>query len=173
MSRRLFTNARGVAATEFALVLPFLALLYLGGYQLADAISAYRKVTLATRTVADLTSQYTSLTDTDLDAILNASQQVMAPYKIANAKLTVSQVSTDGSGNTKVAWSRGLPTSEALTVGSTYTLPTTIKQNNTSLIIASIRYNYVPNVSAMIGTLPMRDDIIMSPRASTSVKKVQ
>jgi Flp pilus assembly protein TadG len=172
MIAALIRDTRAVSAVEFAIVLPFLILLYVGGYQLADAISAYRKVTVATRTIADITSQYTSVTDNELDQILAASQQVMAPYKVSNAKLVVSQISIDNLGNAKVSWSRGLNMT-ALTAGSAYTVPTSIKQNNTSLIIATTRYDYVPTVaSSMIGTISMRDDIVMSPRAASTVRKI-
>lgn len=171
MIRALARDTRGVSATEFAIVLPFLVLLYLGGYQLSDAISANRKVTTATRTIADLTSQYTSVSDVDLDTILDASQQVMAPYKVENAQLIVSQVKVDGSGNVKVDWSRS-KNGTALTPGTNYTLPAAIKQNNTSLIVSTITYNYVPVVaSSIFGTIPLRDQIMMSPRASSTVKK--
>src|SRR5438045_1745239 len=99
MMRRLLSDRRGVAAAEFAMSLPFLVLLYLGGYQLSDAISAYRKVAVATRTVADLTSQYTSVSDDEVNTILNASTQVLYPYKVSAAKVTVSQIKMDASGN--------------------------------------------------------------------------
>lgn len=172
MRRSLVHDSRGVSATEFAIVLPFLLLLYVGGYQLSDAISAYRKVTTATRTVADLTTQFTTISNADLDAILAASQQVMSPYPISKAKLVVSQVSIDAKGAATVSWSRGRNTGE-LVKGSAYTLPASIKQNNTSLIVASIQFDYVPTVApTLIGAIPMRDDIIMSPRASSTVKKV-
>lgn len=165
-------DTRGIAVTEFAIVLPFLVLLYVGGYQLTDAISAYRKVTMSARTVADLTTQYTQVTNTDLDTILGASRQVMAPYDVDDAKLVVSQVSVDGQGIAKVNWSRGMNTS-GLKIGDNYTLPSTVKQNNTSLIVASIEYTYTPDfASSIIGTIPLREDIIMSPRASSTVKKI-
>ena len=171
MIARLARDTRGVSVIEFAIVLPFLIALYLGGYQLSDAISAYRKVTTATRTVADVTSQFASVSDTELDAVLAASQQVMTPYKVANAQLTVSQIVVSNGGAATVDWSRGLNT-PALKTGDPYTLPENIKQKNTSLIIATIRYNYVPIVApALIGTIPMRDVIIMSPRVTDTIKK--
>lgn len=171
MIARLLRDTRAVSATEFAIVLPFLVTLYLGGYQLSDAISAYRKVTTATRTVADLTSQFPAVSDSDLDTVLAASQQVMTPYKVQNAQLTVSQVIVSSTGDATVDWSRGLNTQE-LKKGDPYTLPASIKQKNTSLIIATIKYNYVPIVApTLIGTIPMRDDIIMSPRATDTIKK--
>lgn len=172
MTRRFWADQRGVSAVEFAICLPFIVLLYLGGYQLSDSISAYRKVTAATRTVADLTSQSTSVTASDLDTILNASTQILSPYKISAAKLTVSQIYTDPNGVSTVDWSRGLNIN-ALTKGTSFTLPGTIKQNGTYVIVASINYTYTPVAGlALLGSIPMHDQIIMSPRASNSVTGV-
>ena len=165
----LAPERRGVALVEFAFCLPFLVLLYVGGYQLTDGISAYRKVTTATRTIADLTSQYTAVTDSDLDTILNASQQVMAPYAQENAKMMVSQISIDNNNKSTVDWSCGKNTI-GLTPGDKFTIPTAIKQPNTSVIVAEIIYTYTPTVaSSLIGTIPMEDNIIMSPRATVSI----
>jgi Flp pilus assembly protein TadG len=168
-SRSILSNERGVALIEFALSLPFLILLYVGGYQLTDALTAYRKVTITTRSVADLASQYTSIYDTDLDKVLNASQQIMSPYSIANVKLTVSQINVDGSGTARVDWSRGKNT-EALNEGDTFDIPASIRQNNSSLIISDVTYNYIPVIASdMIGPITFRDRIIMSPRATDSI----
>jgi len=169
--RRLIGDTRGVAVVEFAISLPFLVLLYIGGYQLSDAIFAYRKVTYASRALADLTSQYSVVTDQDLDTILNASQQLMAPYSPNNAKMTISQIKIDGNGVSTVDWSRGKNVS-GLTKDAAFTLPASIKTPGTSLIVASIEYNYQPTLGAsLIGTIPMRDQIILHPRSVASITR--
>lgn len=170
MIRRLALETRAVSAVEFALCLPFLVTLYIGGYQLSDAISAYRKVTTTTRAVADLTSQYTAVTDSDLQTVLLAAQQIMAPYDLNNAKLTVSQIKIDGSGNATVAWSAGKNVN-ALTTGASFTLPAAIRQPNTYLIVAGVDYQYVPTLaSTLIGSFTMRDQVILSARAAPCIK---
>lgn len=170
IAARLIRDRRGVSLVEFALCLPFLMLLYIGGYQLSDGISAYRKVTTTTRTIADLTTQYTSLTTGDLDTILNASTQVLAPYKISAGSFVVSQIKIDASGNSTVDWSRG-KNSSGLTVGATFAVPASIKVNNTWLIVATVNYTYTPvAASGMIGTIPLQETIYMNPRASPQVK---
>lgn len=169
---RLGRDRRGVSAVEFAFVLPMLVLIYVAGYQLSDAIAANRKVTIATRAIADLTTQYVTVTDTSLDTILAASQQIMTPYSAANATAIVSEISIDKDRNATVTWSRPL-NGAALIVGAPYTLPDNIRLANTSLIIATMDYNYVPKIaSKMIGTIPMRDQIIMSPRRSADIPKI-
>jgi Flp pilus assembly protein TadG len=168
---RLIRDGRGVALVEFAMVLPVLMMLFVGGYQISDAVAAQRKITAAARTIADLTSQYTTVTDSDLDTILNASEQVMAPYAQTNARMTVSQIDIDATRRSKVGWSRGKNTAK-LAAGSEFAVPDSIKQANTSLIVARIDYQYIPGIAAsMIGQIPLSETIIMSPRASATVVK--
>jgi Flp pilus assembly protein TadG len=148
---------------------PILMLLFVGGYQLSDALFAYRKVTLATRTISDLTTRYAKVSNSDLDMILNASQHVMSPYQPSAAQMTVSQIDTDDKGKSTVAWSRGKNTS-GLPLNSDFTLPSTIKQNSTSLIVSQIVYTYTPVIATgVLGTIPLKEQMIMSPRASDKI----
>lgn len=165
----LVRDDRGVALIEFAFAVPILVMLFVGGYQLSDALFAYRKVTLATRTISDLASRFTAVNDADLDTILNASQQVMAPYKPSAATMTVSQILIDAAGNAKVDWSRGKNTAR-LEEGSDYVLPRDVRQPNTALIVSELKYTYVPVVAkSMLGTIVLKEKMIMSPRASSTI----
>jgi Flp pilus assembly protein TadG len=167
--RRLKRDARGVALLEFAFVAPILLVLFVGGYQLMDATSAYRKVTRTVRTLADLTTQSTSLTPDQATQILNASNKVMAPYPTANAVLRISQVQISATGVATISWSCAMNGSGYIQ-GSPVSLPAGMNQPSTYLIYSEINYNYVPNVaSSMIGPIPLRDTILMSPRNSNSI----
>lgn len=171
--RRLAGDQRGLALIEFAMVLPVLLLLYLAGYQIQDALSCNRKVTIATRAIADLTTQYSVLTPGQTDDILNASKQIMAPYNVANATLQVVEVYTDTKGQTTVQWCR-TPGQDcaSLTKGTAYTLPTTIKTNDTYMIVAKVIYAYKPAVTfSVVKPLTLGDVIYMSPRVSKSVDR--
>ena len=53
-------NASGVALIEFAMVVPILIVLFIGGFQLMEATSVYRKVTTTARSLSDLSTQYIS-----------------------------------------------------------------------------------------------------------------
>ncbi|MGJ3626060.1 TadE/TadG family type IV pilus assembly protein [Sphingomonas sp. MMS24-JH45] len=165
---RLSHDRRGTSAIEFAIALPVLILLFTGGFQLSDAVSVYRKVTTTSRALADLTSQYVTVNDAQLDKILAASTQVMAPYSTTDAKLVVSEIKTDAAFQTKVVWSRARNTT-ALRVGDTVNIPAALKIANTYAIIARVTYTYRPVFgNSYIGTIPMGDTIIMLPRASDS-----
>lgn len=167
--RPLAHDERGTALIEFAFVLPFLVLLFIGGFQLMDAISAYRKVGGTVRALADLTTQNTTMSDTQADEILNASRQVMAPYSPANAVLRISQIKVDQNSRATVSWSRAL-NGTALTKNSDFPLPATLNVADKYYIYSEINYTYRPNLaSSMIGTIPLTQKIFMSPRNSSFI----
>src|SRR5918998_5111232 len=82
--------ARGVAAIEFAMVLPLMVLMYLGATELTFGINTDRKLTFLSRTVADLTGRVPKLTATLMGDIFDASLAVMAPYKSDDVRMVVS-----------------------------------------------------------------------------------
>src|SRR3954471_12271791 len=73
-------DKRGVSAVEFAMLLPLMVTLYIGGVEVSSAIAVDRKVTLVARTLGDLVAQSTSVNDTDMTNILNAATSVVQPY---------------------------------------------------------------------------------------------
>jgi Flp pilus assembly protein TadG len=162
----------GIALVEFALTVPFLLMLYLGAAQVCDTVAAQRKVTLTTRTVADIASQYSSVSDANLDQILAASSRVMSPYG-GNPTIILSQITMDGGGNPKVSWSRAL-NGTRLTLNSAYTaLPASIRTPNSSVIVAQTSYNYTPEFGGFItSSIGLGELVYMTPRTVVHITKV-
>ena len=159
-------DRRGVSAVEFAMLLPLMVTLYLGAVEISQGVAIDRKVTLTTRTVADLASQVSTISDSDMTNLLNASTSVIAPYNSSNLKVTVSQVTIDANGTAKIAWS-DTRNGTAQTVGATVSLPTALKIPNTSLIWSQVSYDYRPTIGYVItGTLNLSDQIYMRPRTA-------
>lgn len=171
-ARRIGSDKKGTALLEFALTLPVLLMLYLGCVQICDAVAVYRKTTTTTRTIADLTAQYTQVSDTELDSIMSASSQVMAPYATTGLRMVLTQVTVSAAGVATVDWSRGSGVA-ADTVGSTYTLPAGVAVNGTSLVIGKVNYDYVANLGGIVRTdIPLGDTIYMYPRSTPKIPKV-
>ena len=167
--RRLARDKRGVSAVEFAMLLPLMITLYLGGVELSQAVAIDRKVTLISRTLADLVAQVTSVNSTDMTNILAASSAIIAPYAPGSLKITVSSVTIDSNNVAKIAWSKTL-NGTARTVGTVVTLPTALNVANTSLIWGEASYGYTPTMGYVItGTLTLSDQIYMRPRLSDTV----
>jgi Flp pilus assembly protein TadG len=163
-------DQRGVAAIEFALVLPFMLTLYLGVVELSKGYMASQRMTLVARTLADITAQQqqlqtgntTNITDTIMSNIFGASAAIMAPYDQTKLTMTVSQVlltnKADGTCcQAKTDWTitknggtarpcQVLSPANPAPVSVT-TIPTgftTSPSTTGALIVADVTYSYTP-----------------------------
>jgi Flp pilus assembly protein TadG len=168
--RHLRDDRRGVAAVEFAIVLPFMLLLYIGGVELGDGMAIKVKVTDTAHIIADLVTQNSTVNQASLNCILNASSATIAPYASSKLIVTVSEVSTDASGVAKVAWSQSL-NGTARPVGQPVTLPSSLTgQASISMILGEVSYAYTPNLGYTItGTMNLADSYFLYPRNSPSI----
>jgi Flp pilus assembly protein TadG len=165
---------RGTALIEFAITVPVLLTLYLGCVQICDVVAVYRKTTTTTRTIVDLASQYVKVDDGDLQTILDASSQVMAPYSTTKLRMVVTQVSVSAAGVATVDWSKPSGTGAVADVqDSVYTLPTGVAVNGTSIIIGKVNYDYLADIGGLMHTdIPLADTIYMYPRSIVKIPKV-
>ena len=171
--RRLMRERRGVSAVEFALILPVMITLFIGGSEVTQGITIKRKVTIATRTIADLVSQDVSVTDADLTAIFAATTTVLAPYSTASFKITITNVWIDADGNVSVVWSKGYNGATERTTGSSVTLPNGLNAfPKTSLLWAEAEYKYTPTIGYVIsGSIDLKDKVYLRPRLTSCVKR--
>ncbi len=170
--RRLLRDQRGVSAVEFAMLLPLMLTLYIGGSEVSRAIAIDRKVTLVSRSLGDLVAQSTTVTTDDVTKILSAATAVIAPYSDTPLKITVSSVKIDNAGVAKVCWSDAK--NGATAKSGIVTLPGNGVLNvaNTSLIWAEATYDFVPVVGyGIISNMTLKDQIYMRPRLSDSVSR--
>jgi Flp pilus assembly protein TadG len=171
LAQRFARDSRGVAAVEFAYVLPLMLTLYLGGTEVSQGISASRKVTLVSRAVADLASQVSNISNASMTNILSASSAIVAPYPTANLRVTVSCVKIDANGNATIAWS-DTQGGTARAVGSGVTLPAALNVASTTLIWSEVQYTYTPTIGYVIsGSLTLKDQMYMRPRQSDTITR--
>lgn len=130
MLRTLSRDCRGAVLVEFALCLPVLLVMYLGGFVVTDMVSCNRKVTIATRALADLASHNLSpaavqVTPASTSAIsyLSASAMVINPYDMANATQTVALLRVCDATHAYLVWSQAMTQNSA---GTVLTSPTIV-----------------------------------------------
>jgi Flp pilus assembly protein TadG len=170
--RRFAGNRQGVSAVEFALMLPIMLTLYLGGVELGDGFGINFKSTISARTVADLASQYVTIDNSTMSTILGAATTVVAPYSANNMSVTVSEVTINNKGVATITWSDSL-NGTAHTVGTVITLPASLQTPNISLIWGEVSYPYKPQMGYVVtGTITMYQSIFFYPRLSSSVTRV-
>ena len=161
---RLIRDPRGVTAVEFAMVAPLMIALYFGCVEVSVGVAAQRKVSLTSATLANLTAQVTSISQSEMTDILSASSAIIAPYSASNLSMTVSCLNIDSDKNVTVKWSVA---SGGATVLTSATVPSALLVADTQLIYSEASYAYTPAVGYTItGTLNLKDRMYMSPRIS-------
>jgi Flp pilus assembly protein TadG len=99
-------NQSGVAALEFAIVLPVLILLVLGGYEGWRMVLAGQRADMVAYTLSDLASRLTNGTnEDDLTSMMIGGSMVAKPFDIGkDGRVIVSAV--DASAGRKILWQR-------------------------------------------------------------------
>lgn len=168
---RFVRDESGVSAVEFALLLPMMMSFYLGSVEVSQGVSTNSRLTLTARSLGDLVTQSTNITNAQMTDILNASSTIISPYSTSPLKIIVSAVSIDGSGNAKVTWSDSRNTT-ARTVGSSVTLPSSLARPNTMVVWSETKYDYTPTIGYVItGTLHLQAEFYSTPRQSATVTR--
>lgn len=179
----LVRDCRGVAAVEFAMIVPIMLVLFFGTVELSSAIAIKRKLALVAHAASDLTSQsLDSVKNTDMQNAFASSGAIMLPYSLTPLSATVSEIFIDKNKIAKIQWSQSATV--AMVSGSpqatlmasphkpndTATVPEGLLIPNTWLIWSEVSYTYTPTVGYVLKTgLPMDDEAYTRPRHSTCV----
>ena len=158
---RFIADRRGVAASEFALILPVLVLLLFGTVEIGNAVLLDRKVTAAAQTAADLVAQQKVVTEEDLANIWLAIDNIIAPFNTADTTYHIVSMIADDDGDTSIDWQehRGGADFEA------YTLPAGIIGPDESVVVSQITYSYVPVFGDLIfSSFDITDVAYLRPR---------
>jgi Flp pilus assembly protein TadG len=166
---RFHRDAGGASAVEFAIILPMMLVLFFGTVELSNGVAVDRKVTLTARTLSDLISQASTVSDADLSNSFAASSSIMTPYPSGPVKAVISEVKVDSAGAATIAWSAA-SNATARAKGSSVTLPTALAVPGTYLIWSEVNYTYTPVVGYVLKTgLTLSDQFFTRPRQSACV----
>jgi Flp pilus assembly protein TadG len=177
----LSQDCRGVAATEFVMIVPLMLTMFFGVVEFSSGVAVDRKVTLVARTLSDLASQSTTVTDTDLSNFFAASVGILTPYSASTTQSTITELYVDpATHKAKVQWSKAstfnssgnvvLSTSSHLQ-GDIVTLPAALNVDGTYLIWSEVSYTYVPAVGYVMAKtgVTLSDLTYTRPRQSACV----
>lgn len=144
----------GVAAVEFALIVPLMLSVYLGCTEAAALLTADRKVQSVAGAVGDLVARSNkTIAASQLRDYFLASTSMMAPYDASDLVQTVTAVSVDDDGIVAtVLWSARYENDDLLTTvpehpkDSAYNLPQQMKDiaAGQTVIAVEAEYGYRP-----------------------------
>lgn len=175
-------DCRGIAATEFAVIVPIMLVLLFSTVEFCSGLAVDRKVSLVARTIANLTSQGVNVSDADLTNFSGAANLIMVPYvqpSYPATSMTISELYIDpSSGNARVQWSKG---SAPRAVSSAVSIPSSMIATdptthaiipNQYIIFSEVNTVYTPtlgNFGMMKAAVTLSDTAYALPRQSTCV----
>jgi len=178
-------DSRALAATEFAVIVPLMLVMFFGTVELSSAVAIDRKVTLIARTLSDLTSQSSgTLTDTNLQNTFTASMSIISPYDDTLVNGTIAQIYIDANSVAKIQWSKSATIASgatqatlaappsSLAAGTTVTtmIPSTLLIPSTYLIFSQVSYVYAATVKYVLKSgVTLSDVSYTRPRQVTCI----
>lgn len=182
---RFRKNQDGIAAVEFALVVPLLLAMYLGTVEISNAITVNKQTSRVASTVADLVTQQPATAKTDLNAMMDIGAAVYYPYTAAKPVITVVGVDVDDDHpqGGEVVWSRSLDKGSynaGISAGTKIFVPEKLRIDETFLIKVVSEIEYRPVVTWVIGSktdmdgnsytaLDMSEEYWLRPRLSDTI----
>jgi Flp pilus assembly protein TadG len=166
----------GIAAIEFAFIMPFLLLLFFGLVDVTDAVSHNRRITSVANSIGDLVAQNRkSVLKTSIDDYFKAAGLIMKPDSDSNVRVRVYGYRKNGAA-AELKWvidnGKGAACASSPNVA---TMPTLMTQGN-DLVVAQACMVYTPVVTSFLGTtimgttsMKIEQIISMRPRSSTTL----
>ena len=170
----------GMAAVEFALLLPVMITLFFGMCETSLALLCRADVSIMVSTASDLIAQESTTQTSDISNVYSAAGTVLFPYynpatsgsAAPTIRITSINYDTTTASTTegKVGWTCTQSGSGSLSpatrsVGDTVTLPQPIMTANGSVIMAEVAYSYASPTSKIItGPINMTNVWYTKPR---------
>jgi Flp pilus assembly protein TadG len=165
---RLAGDRSGVSAVEFALILPLMLTLYIGGNEFGHALTLKRKVSHAASTIADLITQSKTITGADMSNIFDATERILWPYGSDGARMVVSLIIITEDNEATVVWSAARNDTQ-LAVGP-ITVPADVNTANTYLLRSDVHVDYTPSIGYVLtGTVDLGDRFYLRPRQGAAI----
>ncbi len=173
--QRWKSDKRGVAAIEFAMIVPIMLALFIGSIEFSQAITVDRRITQIASSTADLVAREKTISDVQLGNVMDIAKVLMQPYTTSPLRITLTSVGANigVATRTGVCWSYNFQGGAATYAkGQSYTLPAGIVDAGGSVVVAEVLYNYTPLIFStyMPGITTLKDKFFLKPRISSQIQ---
>jgi len=170
--RKFRAEKGGLAAVEFALILPAMLALVFGAIEVTNVLIVKSDTTNLASTAADLIAQESTVNNADMTNVFNSLTALIYPYNSASAKIVITSIVDDGHGGGKVAWSDA-KNGTARSVGSSVTVPAGLITTGGSVVYAEVTYTYTSPAAYLVKIpVTMTNNFYSHPRRVAQISRV-
>jgi Flp pilus assembly protein TadG len=171
--RNFLRSRRGSILIEAAIAFPVLIVILLGMVEFGVAYTVKRRNAQVASTAADLVTQVSCITTSNLQDIASIGAIILAPYPYSTstsiAGLRITSV-MQNANNATVQWSYATGTLGATSQGSTYSLPSGLVSQSQAVVIAEASYSFTPVIGQFLtGVVTFSAKAYNKPRLTSSV----
>lgn len=174
--RKIHRSESGIAAVEFAMVVPLMFFLFVGAVEFSQALTVDRRVTQSASATADLIARTDRVSMAALDNTLKIVEQLIQPYDASALTVAVISVKATASGgpspNVTVDWSRNNKGATPYSSGAAYPhIPAGLLVAGEWVIVGEAIYNYTPLIFNYFITsaFNMEERFFLKPRQKSCV----
>ena len=183
LAHRWRHDKRGVAAVEFAMIVPIMVVMFIGAVELSQAITVDRRVTQVASSTADLVARSEKkISESEIGDIMRVGGYLLDPYDQNPLTIVLRNVTSSSTNATvaKQSWTctyKGLGAAQTCACANqSYTLPPNLVSTTDSVVVADVSYSYTPLIfdyflkraltssSGTAGTYTLSERIYMKPR---------
>jgi len=178
---------RGVAAIEFALIVPILSAMFIGAVELSQAITVDRRVTQVASSTADLVAwAEKQISQAEIGDIMKVGGYILEPYSQGPLQITLRNVTSSPANatTTNQSWSctyKGLDKTQTCDCSNTIkSIPPNLLTTNDSVVVAEVTYGHKPLIfdyfmkrsaqgaTAGTGVYALNETIYLKPRSQAA-----
>ena len=175
-SGKLRRDKSGVAAIEFAMIVPIMVMLFFGTVEFSQALTVDRRVAQIASTMADLMAQYDSLSTTQIDNIHTVAKSLILPYDETPLKVGVWNLKKTGTAQ-PIATGGKAYAGAVNRQGQTYaeTVPPGLLDDQATgvdvcVVMSEVEYAFTPTIGQWLTNgITLREKFYLKPRKSTCV----
>lgn len=178
---KVFVRCRkGIAAVEFAMIAPIMLTMFIGVTELAQAITAERRMSQVMASIADIVARQQTVSTNLLVGYMNIVTPIMTPYPTSELRMTIASVYAPSAAPTTnlVCWSYQHNTGAvAISSGAASTIPIPadlLAGGGSSVVAVEISYEYTP-VIAFVKTFLINNQyrarFYLKPRGASIIQK--
>ncbi|MEQ1670987.1 MAG: TadE/TadG family type IV pilus assembly protein [Hyphomicrobium sp.] len=170
-------NCAGVAAIEFAYLLPLLIMMTYGVIEASRAVMMHKRFQRSVALIGDLVAREEEIGTTPalaqqaMDGMMRAAEHVMSPYDTSSLKMGVTaiQAAPNDATDTTVAWSYSYEEYPVSSTGAPKNMPAAgmITAGNAAILVEA-QYKYKPILTNLVPGFDMEvtwnDQISHAPR---------
>jgi len=174
---RLWRDARGAVAVEFAVLAPLLILFYFGMCEVTQAMMAQRRLSHTTSLIGDIAAQNATITQSRVTDIFTIGKTVMSPFSSTNLKMCLvsltsdtTAAASDGTRKGTVAWTANSNASDCPKAAASVTVSDGVLPKSSSVIMSTASYTYASPTSMLISkSITFKRTFYLRPRKSDTV----